>query len=239
MYDSGDFLPALDRALGLAEYDRFRRMQRVRGPEEPLIGIGVATVVKASGGRGEMKNSHARISVEPTGQVKEYTEVSPHGQGTETTFAQIVADKLGVRVEDVRVLHGDTDMLPAGQGTFASRGLTIGGSAMYVGVREARQKLARIAARFLECPSEAIVFRGGHVFDRRYPDQALAFSQVAAAYRLELLPQGWNRGWSIWSAFSCRRIPLYSAPMLRSSKSTAAQGRSGSCATRRCTTVGA
>jgi aerobic carbon-monoxide dehydrogenase large subunit len=195
IYDSGDFSPALERALELAEYDEFRQKQRASSPQEPLIGIGVATVVKASGGRGEMKTSHARISVEPTGHVKVYTEVSPHGQGTETTFAQIAADELGVRVEDVQVLHGDTDMLPAGQGTFASRGLTIGGSAVYVGLRQARQKMARIAARFLECPAEAIMFQGGQVFDRRYPDQALAFSQVAAAaYRSELLPPGMEQG---------------------------------------------
>jgi carbon-monoxide dehydrogenase large subunit len=195
LYDSGDFLPAFERALELAEYDRFRQRQRSGPSQESLIGIGVATVVKASGGRGEMKTSHARINVEPSGHVKVYTEVSPHGQGTETTFAQIAADELGVRVEDVQVLHGDTDMLPAGQGTFASRGLTIGGSAVYVGLREARQKMARIAARFLECPFDTIVFQGGRIFDRRYPDQALTFSQVAAAaYRTEMLPVGLEPG---------------------------------------------
>jgi aerobic carbon-monoxide dehydrogenase large subunit len=194
-YDSGDFLPALERTLELAEYPRFRQMQQARGPEAPLLGIGVATVVKASGGRGEMRNSHARISVEPTGQVKVYTEVSPHGQGTETTFAQIVADELGVRIDDVQVLHGDTAMLPAGQGTFASRGLSIGGSAMYIGLQEARQKLARIAARFLECPPEEVVFEAGSVFDRRYPEQMLAFSQVAlAGQQPELLPAGIEPG---------------------------------------------
>src|SRR6266545_7290907 len=195
IYDSGDFLPAFERALELAEYDSFRQQQQARESQQSLIGIGVATVVKASGGRGEMKTSQARISVEPTGHIKVYTEVSPHGQGTETTFAQVAADELGVRVEEVQVLHGDTDMLPAGQGTFASRGLTIGGSAVYVGLREARQKMARIAARFLECPSEAIVFQGGRVFDRRYPDQTLTFSQVAAAaYRAEGLPPGMEPG---------------------------------------------
>jgi aerobic carbon-monoxide dehydrogenase large subunit len=195
LYDSGDFLPAFERALELAEYDSFRQQQRARGSQEPLIGIGVATVVKASGGRGEMKTSHARISVEPSGLVKVYTEVSPHGQGTETTFAQIAADELGVRIEDIQVLHGDTDMLPTGQGTFASRGLTIGGSAVYEGLCETRQKMARIAARFLECPSEAIVFQNGRVFDRRYPDQALTFSQVAsAAYRAEVLPPDMQPG---------------------------------------------
>lgn len=194
-YDSGDFTPALERALELAEYARFRQQQHASGPAEPLLGIGLATVVKASGGQGEMRNSSARIRVEPTGKVKVYTEVSPHGQGTETTFAQIVADELGVRIEDVQVLHGDTDMLPSGQGTFASRGLTIGGSAMYVGLQEARRKMARIAARFLECSPEEIVFQAGQVFDRRYPEQSLAFSQVAvAAQQRDLLPPGMEVG---------------------------------------------
>ncbi len=195
LYDSGDFLPAFERALELADYHSFRQQQRTRESQQSLIGIGVATVVKASGGRGEMKTSQARVSIEPTGQIKVYTEVSPHGQGTETTFAQIAADELGVRVEDVQVLHGDTDMLPAGQGTFASRGLTIGGSAVYMGLREVRQKMARIAARFLECSADAIVFEGGRLFDQRYPDQALTFPQVAAAaHRAEVLPPGMEPG---------------------------------------------
>lgn len=180
-YDSGDYVPALERALQLADYAGFRQQQQARGPTEPLLGVGVATVVKASGGRGEMLSSHARIEVEPTGQVKVYTEVSPHGQGTETTFAQIVADELGVRPEDVQVLHGDTELLPAGQGTFASRGLSVGGSAMYAGLQEVRQKMARIAARFLECLPEEVVFQEGKVFSRHYPAQAMPFSQVALA----------------------------------------------------------
>jgi carbon-monoxide dehydrogenase large subunit len=194
-YDSGDCAPALDRALELAEYTSFRRQQRLRGPGEPLLGIGIATVVKASGGQGEMRTSAARVRVEPTGRVEVFTEVSPHGQGTETTFSQIVADELGVALQDIRVRHGDTDMLPAGQGTFASRGLTIGGSAMYVGLQAARRKMAQIAARSLECPPEEIIFRDGHIFDRRYPDQSLTFAQVAAAaQRADLLPVGIEPG---------------------------------------------
>jgi carbon-monoxide dehydrogenase large subunit len=195
IYDSGDFAPALDRALELAEYTSFRQQQRLRSSAEPLLGIGLATVVKASGGQGEMRTSTARVRVEPTGRVEVFTEVSPHGQGTETTFAQIVADELGVVPEDIQVRHGDTDMLPAGQGTFASRGLTIGGSAMYVALQAARRKMAQIAARFLECPPDEIVFRDRKVFDQRYPDQALTFAQVAAAaQRSELLPAGMEAG---------------------------------------------
>jgi carbon-monoxide dehydrogenase large subunit len=208
-YDSGDFLPALDRALELAEYPRFRQRQSQRAPHEPLIGVGIATVVKASGGRGEMRHSSALIRVEPTGRVKVYTEVSPHGQGTETTFAQIVADELGVRLEDVQVLHGDTDMLRSGQGTFASRGLTIGGSAMYVGLQEAHQKMALIAARFLECAPEDVVFREGKVFYGRYPEQARAFSEMAAAaYRPEFLPPGLEAGLEFQVSFMLPENPF-------------------------------
>jgi len=209
VYDSGTFAPALERALALADYAGFRWRQRVSGVAAPLLGVGVATVVKASGGQGEMRNSTARVRVEPTGRVQIYTEVSPHGQGTETTFAQIVADELGVPLEDVQVLHGDTDMLPSGQGTFASRGLAIGGSAMYVGLQQARQKMARIAARFLECAPEEVVFRSGQVFDRRYPDQPLAFAQVAAAaQRLELLPPDMEVGLEFLVNFKLAENPF-------------------------------
>jgi carbon-monoxide dehydrogenase large subunit len=100
-------------------------------------------------------------------------------------------------------------MLPAGQGTFASRGLTIGGSAVYMGVQEARQKMARIAARFLECHPEAIVFQGGRVFDQRYADQALTFAQVAAAaYRAEGLPPGMEPGLECLVSFMLPENPF-------------------------------
>ena len=194
-YDSGDYAPSLDKALELSEYSDFRRAQQSRTAGEPLIGVGVATVVKASGGRGEMMSSIARVTVEPTGQVKVYTEVSPHGQGTETTFAQIAADELGIKIENVELLHGDTDMLPRGQGTFASRGLSAGASAMHIGLQEARTKMALIAAHVLECSPEDIEFRQGTVFNGRDPEQAMAFSEVAsAAQKQNTLPRGMEPG---------------------------------------------
>ena len=171
-YDSGNFVPALEQALELADYASVRQAQKSRGIAEPLLGVGLATVVKASGGSGEMKESHALVRVEPTGQVKVYTEVSPHGQGTETTFAQIVADELGVRPEDVQVLHGDTAMLASGQGTFASRGMTLGGSAMYEGLQQARRKMALLAAHLLDCRPEDIVFQDGKLVNERRPEHA-------------------------------------------------------------------
>jgi len=134
--------------------------------------LGLATVVQASGGSGEMKESQALVRVEPTGQIKVYTEVSPHGQGTATTFAQTVADELGVPPEDVQVLHGDTAMLPSGQGTCASRGMTPGGSAMYEGLQHARRKMAPLAAYLLDCRPEDIVFREGTIVNARRPEHA-------------------------------------------------------------------
>jgi carbon-monoxide dehydrogenase large subunit len=190
-------------------YPSVRQAQRDRKAEEPLLGIGLATVVKASGGSGEMKNGHALVRVEPTGQVKVYTEVSPHGQGTETTFAQIAADELGVRPEDVQVLHGDTAMLPAGQGTFASRGLTIGGSAMYEGLQQVRQKMARVAAHLLDCWPEDVVFREGRVFSDSNPAQAMTFAEIAAAaQRRELLPPDIEVGLEFHTSFILRDNPF-------------------------------
>ncbi len=180
-YDSGQFEAVFARALELADYDGMRQRQRERREGEPRIGIGIATVVKASGGQGEMRNSNARVRVEPTGEVTVYTEVSPHGQGTETTFSQIVADALGVVPEQVRVRHGDTDMLPWGQGTFASRGLSVGGSAMYEALQQVRQNLAHVAAEHLGCAPQDIDFRDEQLVNTQNHAQAMTFKDAAAA----------------------------------------------------------
>src|SRR2546429_3223278 len=208
-YDSGNFVPALEQALELADYASVRQAQKSRSVAEPLLGVGLATVVKASGGSGEMKESHALIRVEPTGQVTVYTEVSPHGQGTETTFAQIVADELGVRPEDVQVLHGDTAMLASGQGTFASRGMTLGGSAMYEGLQQARRKMALLAAHLLDCRPEDIGFQDGTLVNESRPEHALTFAEVAAAaQRREQLPPGIEAGLEFPVHFILRDNPF-------------------------------
>lgn len=180
-YDSGQFEKAFARALELADYHGVRQQQRQRRDGEPRLGVGIATVVKASGGQGEMKQSHARVRVEPTGVVKVYTEVSPHGQGTETTFSQIVADTLGIAPEAVQILHGDTDMLPWGQGTFASRGLSAGGSAMYEALQQVRENLSHVAAEHLDCSPQSIAFRDGKLVNTANPEQAVLFQEAAAA----------------------------------------------------------
>ena len=102
-YDSGDYQRGLDRVLELADYATWREKARRQGSEGPLLGVGLATVVKASGGAGEMRTDVAQVRVEPSGRIIAYTGISPHGQGTETTFAQIVATGLGVTPTDVQV----------------------------------------------------------------------------------------------------------------------------------------
>ncbi len=181
-YDSGRYGQTLDRALELSDYARWRQRSRQPGPSgEPLIGVGLATVVKGTGARTPRLDEHARVIIEPSGRILVYTGISPHGQGSETTFAQIVADELGVTPADVQVLHGDSVALPAGGGTSASRGLIAGSSAIYVVLQEARQNLMLIAAHQLDCRLEDVVFQEGRVYDRQHPERDIPFSQVAAA----------------------------------------------------------
>ena len=195
-YDSGNYEKVFDRALELADYSSWReRSQRQKQPQDSLIGIGLAAVTKGSGAHGERRTDQARIVIDASGQVKAYSGVSPHGQGTETTFAQIVADELGVAPSDVEMFHSDTFLFPVGGGTGASRGITVGGSAVYSVLQEARKKLLPIASHLLKCPQEEVVFLQGRVFSRHKPDEAIPFSQVtAAAYDEELLPPSVESG---------------------------------------------
>ncbi len=195
-YDSGNYEAAFDRSLEMADYEGWRRRSAEgNAAGGPLIGVGLATVVKGSGARGIVLTDHARVIIEPSGEVTVHTGVSPHGQGTETTFAQMTADELGIGPGDIRVLHSDTDVLPAGGGTSASRGLIAGGTALHVVLQEVKQKLAFIASHLLDCPPDDVSFREGQAVNRYRPNRGLPFSQVAAAaYNEELLPQGAEPG---------------------------------------------
>jgi carbon-monoxide dehydrogenase large subunit len=180
MYDSGDYAQGLERALELVDYPGWQEKARQRKPNEPYLGIGLATFIKSSGAGGEHRIESARVTVDPSGQVDVYTGVSPHGQGTETTFAQIAADTLGVDPALVRVLHSDSDIFPHGIGTSASRGLIIGGSAVHLALQEAREKLSLMASKLLDCPAADIVFREGQVLNQHNSGDKIAFSQLAA-----------------------------------------------------------
>ena len=180
MYDSGDYLLALDRALELVEYSAWQEKIKQRQPGDPYLGVGLATFIKSSGAGGEHRVESARVTIDSFGQIDVYTGVSPHGQGTETTFAQIAAETLGVDPSQVRVHHSDTAIYPHGIGTSASRGLIIGGSAVQLALQEAREKLAGFASKFFSCPAADIKFSDGEVFDLHHPDKKIPFEKLAA-----------------------------------------------------------
>jgi carbon-monoxide dehydrogenase large subunit len=193
-YDSGDFGAAFDRALALADYDAVRREQRGAEPGGPLTGIGVATVVKASGGKAGVRTSNSRVRIDAAGLVHVYTDVSPHGQGTATSFAQIAADALGIPPEHVRVYHGDTDELEAGNGTTSSRGLAVGGSAAYVALQEAREKVTRIGAHLLGREPDGVVLRDGTAADTASGKSVTMAEIAAAAQDASTMPDGLEPG---------------------------------------------
>ena len=186
-YDSGDYEAAFDRALQLSDYDHWRRRQG--SSEGALIGIGLATVVKGSGALSPRLTDHARVIIHPSGEVTIHTGLSPHGQGTGTTFAQMAADELSADPKDIEVVHSDTDIVPAGGGTGSSRGLIAGGTVLHLVLKEARQRLIAIAAHLLGCPAEQVATEDGAFLDQGNPGNRVPLSQVAAAaYDEELLP---------------------------------------------------
>jgi carbon-monoxide dehydrogenase large subunit len=157
-YDSGNYQGALDKALKMADYPKLREEQKKARKEGRIMGIGVSTYVEicALGPSSAMPAGgweSATVRIEPTGKVTILTGCSPHGQGEETSFAQIAADELGVSVNDSTVIHGDTAIVQYGIGTFGSRGLAVGGVAVYMALQKLKTKAAKIAAHMLQCES--------------------------------------------------------------------------------------
>ena len=165
-YDSGDYEAALTKAQQIAKYDELREEQR-RGREAGrLIGIGVSTYVEicALGPSQAMPAGgweSATVRIEPTGKVTVLTGASPHGQGQETSFAQIAADELGVKIEDITVIHGDTGVVQYGIGTFGSRATAVGGTAVLVAIQKLKEKAHKIAAHMLRADATRVSFEGG------------------------------------------------------------------------------
>ncbi len=195
-YDSGNYEVGLDRVLELSEYDQWRaRASEPRKPGEPLLGVGLATVLKASGAYGEVREDSSRVIIDASGQVTIHIGASPHGQGTETAFSQMAADELGLTPEDLTILHSDTAVIAKGGGTSASRGTVVSGSAMVLALRDAREKMGRIAAHLLDCTPEDLEFQDGSVFHKSDPSRVTTFADVAsAAYGEERLPPGEDIG---------------------------------------------
>jgi carbon-monoxide dehydrogenase large subunit len=165
-YDSGDYEAALDKAQSIIGYDDLRAQQKQARDEGRLVGIGVSTYVEicALGPSAAMPAGgweSATVRIEPTGKVTVMTGASPHGQGQETSFAQIAADELGVDLNDVTVIHGDTAIVQYGIGTFGSRATAVGGTAVLIALQKLKEKANKIAAHLLNVEAERVAFAEG------------------------------------------------------------------------------
>ena len=189
-YDSGDYHAALELAMGNVGYTELRAEQKRLRAEGRLIGIGIASFTEVVGA-GNHKDfdiaglkmfDSAELRVHPTGKAILKIGVKTQGQGHETTFAQIVAEELGIPPEDVTVQHGDTDNTPYGLGTYASRSTPVGGAATAMVCRKLRAKATKLAAHLLEAAEEDIEFSAGR-FSVKGTDRAVTIQDVAfAAY---------------------------------------------------------
>ncbi len=203
-YDSGNYAPTLHKALEIIDYKNFRKRQEEARKNGKFIGIGFSTFVEACGiapsavvgslgARAGLYES-AIVRVQPTGKVSVYTGSHSHGQGHETTFAQIVADSFGIPMEDVEIVHGDTEQIPFGMGTYGSRSLAVGGSAIMKSIDKIKEKGAKIAAHLLEANEADLVFAEGK-WTVKGTDKSIPFQQVAlTAYVPHNYPAGLEPG---------------------------------------------
>src|SRR5215213_3818730 len=165
-YDSGEYEGALTKALDMAGYDQLRKEQKEAREGGKIIGIGVSTYVEicALGPSQAMPAGgweSATVRIEPTGKVTVLTGASPHGQGQETSFAQIIADRFNIPLEDVTVIHGDTGIVQYGIGTFGSRATAVGGTAVFVAIQKLKEKAHKIATHILKADASRVSFEGG------------------------------------------------------------------------------
>jgi carbon-monoxide dehydrogenase large subunit len=192
-YDSGEYDRALSKALDVAGYQKLRAEQkdRIGGGDKKLLGIGMAVYVEMCG-FGPFES--AVVRVEPGGGVTAFTGTSSHGQGHETTFAQIISDHLGVDFDKVVVRHGDTLNTPMGNGTGGSRSLAVGGSAIIGATLKVQEKARRIAAHMLEAAADDVVFEAGRYQVKGVPAKALTIAEIAPKAYAEGLPEGIEYG---------------------------------------------
>ena len=202
-YDSGNYESCMRKALDLADYEEVRAEQRRRreASDAKQIGIGIGNFTE-SGGLSPSKVSAAvrlqsggweaaSVRMLASGKVEVVTGTSPHGQGHVTSWSQIAADALGVDVDHVEVLHGDTAIAPYGRDTYGSRSLPVGGVAVHLACEKVVEKGKKIAAHMLEAAEEDIEFEGGRFSVAGSPNQNVAIQNVAAAaYLADNLPEG-------------------------------------------------
>jgi carbon-monoxide dehydrogenase large subunit len=202
VYDSGDYEKALNTALEAARWDSLKAERDSARAEGRLVGLGLSMYVEVCG-LGPSSSlptggwEHGQVTIERDGRISAATGSSPHGQGNETTFAQMLADQFGVPIEHITILHGDTGVVKQGIGTFGSRSQAVGGTALHLAGGKAKAKMARFAAALLEAHEGDLVFENGHIAVKGAPASAKSFADVAAfAYVPVPLPEGLDPGLS-------------------------------------------
>lgn len=200
VYDSGNYQAALDKALKLVGYEKLRREQQKLRKDGRYLGIGLSTYVEicAMGPSAAMPAGgweSGSVRMEPTGKVTVLTGVSPHGQGQETSFAQIVGDELGVELDDITVIHGDTAVVQSGIGTFGSRATAVGGTAVLQAAQRVKEKAREIAAHLLEADPDDLIFSNGRFQVRGVPKKGVTIQQIALeAHLAKNLPKKMEPG---------------------------------------------
>jgi aerobic carbon-monoxide dehydrogenase large subunit len=199
-YDSGDYDGALAKARQLADWDALLAEQKAARAAGRLFGIGMSTYVEICA-MGPSKAMAAggwewgSVRMEISGKVTVITGATPHGQGQETSFAQIVADRLGVPIEDIVVLHGDTAVAPYGRDTYGSRATAVGGSALVRCTERVIAKAKTLAGILLQAPADSVVLENGRFSSPATPDKQLGWSDVTAeAYLAKNLSAGIEPG---------------------------------------------
>jgi carbon-monoxide dehydrogenase large subunit len=203
VYDSGDYQRAFRKALAIADYDELRREQAEKRARGELMGIGISFFTEAvgAGPRKHMDilglgmNDGAALRVSPTGKAQLAISVQTQGQGHETTFAQIVAEELGIPPEDVDVIHGDTDTTPYGLGTYGSRSTPVSGAATALVARKVRDRAKLVASAMLEVAPEDLEWEKGRWFVKGDREQGATIQEIAMAARGSVeLPPGVEAG---------------------------------------------
>ena len=186
--DSGDPKQSLERALASSDYTR-RRSESRHAPAGKYLGVGVASYTEFTGmGSGTFRlrgmrqvagHDAATVRVEPTGEVRGFVSAASQGQGHATTFAQVLADELGVPIEAVTIVEGDTERCPYGSGSFASRSMVVSGGALVLAARRVREKITAIAAHMLEAAGPDLTIEAGTIAVRGAPGRAVTIAEVA------------------------------------------------------------
>jgi carbon-monoxide dehydrogenase large subunit len=204
-YDSGDYAAPFDKLLAMLDYKKFRADQAAARQQGRLLGIGFSTYIEACSiapskvvgalGAGAGLYESAKVRVHPTGSVTVFTGSHAHGQGHETTFAQLVSDELGIPIEQVEIVHGDTGSIAFGMGTYGSRSASVGGTAIHMSIEKIKEKGKKIAAHLLEASAQDIEYANGQFQVRGVPGKSVPFGAVSlTAYVPHNYPEGLEPG---------------------------------------------